>query len=226
MTEALVRSRIFGKDDKPTIYYIVGFRMKIKQFEVHIRALTLAGFRVVAFDSNPAVLTKGNPELLAQAMAQFLTIIKADVQGRTIAGAYGISLGSFFALNVLALPEVPRAALNTGGGSILQAVWEMDVLGWVKQKYVDKGFSRSDVGKAWNPVDISQNTHKIAGKSLLAAASYADEFVPIDDALRHYKEWQEDGVKAQLDIYKHLKHKQLIILNLLRIGKTAKFFKS
>src|SRR5882762_5798469 len=151
----LVHYKVFGKDSKPTIYYIVGFRMRLSQFWVHIQLLRMRGFRVVAFDVNPEVLTKGDPELLAQAMAQFLTIVKADMRGRKIAGAYGVSLGSFFALNVLALPEVPRAALNTGGGSILQAVWEMYVLDWVKQKYVDKGYNRAEVGKAWNPVDIS-----------------------------------------------------------------------
>lgn len=221
----LVEYRIFGSDRRPTIYYVVGFRARINQFIIPIQVLKLAGYRIVAFQVDPRVLMAGDPELLGQALDELMQIVRHDMPGRKIAGTYGISLGSFFALNILTLDRVDKIFMNTGGGSVLQAVWEMPVLMPERQAFEDNGYSREDVGRYWNPIDISQNIHKISGKTMLANASYADEYIPIKDVLRHVEDWQKAGVKAQIILVKHLSHIWLIVTTLLKFRKTIRFFR-
>jgi hypothetical protein len=220
----LVNVRVFGKNDKPTIYYVVGFRMKIAKFRLPISVLSRQGFRVVAFDIDPSVLTAGDPTVLGKALDELMAIVQKDLAGRRVAGAYGISLGSFFAMNILTLPEVDKAFLNTGGGSIVQAVWEMPVLDPIKQTFIKNGYDRADVEKYWNPIDVSQNISRIKGKQLHANASYADEYIPIKDVLRLKEEWPAQGVQARIFTYKRFHHAGLIIRTLLKFRQTARFF--
>ncbi len=221
----LTEHRVFGSDKRPTIYYIVGFRARISQFLLSIWVLRLAGYRIVAFQVDPSVLTVGDPKLLGKALDELMDIVRRDMAGRKVAGTYGISLGSFFALNILTLDGVDRIFMNTGGGSVLQAVWEMPVLLPERQAFERNGYSRQEVGTYWNPIDISQNIHRIAGKTMLANASYADEYIPIKDVLRHIDEWQAAGVKAQIILVKHLSHLWLIVTTLLKFRKTVRYFR-
>jgi hypothetical protein len=225
MDQTLISHQEFGGAGKPTIYYIVGFRMKIKHFKLPINILRLGGYRVLAFDIDPAVLTSGDPKLLGRSLDEFMAVVKADAASHTVAGTYGISLGSFFALNALTLSEVPKIFMNTGGGSILQAVWEMEVLASVKEAFEKRGFGRDTVGREWNPIDVSQHIDRIAGKQMIANASYADEYIPIKTVLEHVEDWQKQGVKARFIVYKHLKHKWLIIRTLFKFRTTVKYFR-
>lgn len=199
--------------------------MKIRQFLVHIFVLRLLGFRVMAFEINPAVLMDGDPKLLKKALNEFMRHVARDSSQAKVAGAYGISLGSFFALNAGTLPNIRKVFLNTGGGSIVRAVWDMEVLRPIKRGFEKNGYDRKAMKKHWNPIDMSQNIERLAGKEVLANASYADEYIPIYDVMPLVKEWQAKGIKTRLYLSRRLNHKWLVIRTLCRVLVTARFFR-
>ena len=222
----LTRHRVFGKDKKPTIYYFVGYRGKISRFESHIKLFVRAGFRVMAFEYDPKVLGGGKPQFLITAIKEVLKVINDDKQNREIAGAYGISLGSLFVLNVAWLPEIKKAILNTGGVRLSKAVWESPLLQQEKAAYKENGYTRAQVDKAWDPYDISTDGNKLMGKKLLVMDSKDDPIILFEDVDKHFKAWQAQGVDVTVLLTRRLNHGQAILRNILRLKTTIQFFKS
>ncbi len=221
-----VRHQVFGKNENPTIYYFIGYGSKIAQFQIHIKLLALAGFRIFAFEYDRRILDDGKPQLLIKAIKEALELASKDKTNRKIAGAYGISLGSLFTLNLIKVPEINKAVLNTGGVRLSKAIWESPYFKNEKTKFQKSGYSRETLDKIWDAYDISTDGSKLINKKLLIMDSKDDPVILFEDVNKHTSAWKEQGVDVELLLSRKLNHGQEIFRNLFRIRRTIKFFRT
>lgn len=87
--QTVVTYKIFGKDTRPTIYYLVGYRNMIHQYNPHIRLLVGAGFRIVAFAYDRSILDNGDPKLLIESLKHIVATVNKDKRKRPVAGIFG-----------------------------------------------------------------------------------------------------------------------------------------
>lgn len=221
-TSPLIRSFVYGKTGRRTIYYFTGYNTTVKQFRTHIRLLQLCRFRVVAFDYQPKVLDGGNPELMVQAVEHTLTIVKSDAEDNPVAGSYGISLGTVFAYNTLRVASVNKLLLSAGGASMLSAVWDVDYVGLVRRNFEKNGYERAVVKRVWDAVDIQENSPLVDGAHVLAMISRADQTIPYDMTVRLLDTWGTADVRV---LAGRFRHGVTIVLNTLHLIKTVRFFR-
>lgn len=226
MKSGLVRSKVFGKDNKPTIYYLTGYGTTIKQFGLHMRLLSWKGFRIVGFEYDRTVLVGGEPQLLADAIEFVLESITDDMKTHTVAGVYGISLGTIFAYNVMKLPGIKRVIFSAGGCSILKAVWDVPNDGPVRQAFVKHGYDREAVRRGWDGIDIEAQPSDMTNKKLLLMVSKADRTILYRYVQESISQWQKgSGSLSELTV-SQLSHPATIVWNAFRLYKTARFYRS
>lgn len=221
----LVTSKVFGKEHKSTIYYMTGYGMTIKRYGLLMRILAWSGYRVVAFEYDRSVLVSGEPRLMTEAIDAVIENVKNDMKSHTVAGVYGISLGTMFAYNVMKLDGVDKALFSAGGCPLLRAVWDVPADGPARRNFLKNGYDRSSVQKLWKDYDITPNPRDLEGKELLLMVSKDDQVIPYDFVSENIKVWQGSGGLFKILTTRRLSHPTVIIRNALRIRKTTAFYR-
>lgn len=178
----------------------------------------------MAFAYDPGVLSGGQPKLLRDALDEVLGAIKKDMVGRRVAGVYGMSLGSFFAWEVAALPGIMRGMFNTGGANTAKAVWTSPRLRKERDAFIANGFTQAQVNKVWAPQSIDYDAKRLKGKKLFVMDSTVDKLIPIANVRYYIKEYQKHGMDIELLEMGLTNHGYTIIRNLFRLKRTIKFF--
>ena len=221
-----VRSKAYGSDENPTIYYLTGYTGTIRKYRPHIYALLLGGFRILAFEYDTAVLDSGEPSTLIQTLKDIESAIQKDKEGREIAGIYGVSLGSWLGLNAMVACDLKKGMFNTAGTSIARGVWELPRLKKEKATYRKHGYDRQDLEKAWGHYDkIADFSKRLSGAKIVVLNSTTDEIIKIDEARENIQAWQQDDLEVELITSTGLKHGSAITRHMLRLRKTLRFFK-
>lgn len=225
MADGLVRNEIFGNDDKPTIYYLTGYGMKIRQIGLHIHIMVWQGYRVMAFEYDRAVLDGGQPKLLVDAIDHVMETIRNDVTSHKAAGVYGISLGTIFAHDVLKIEGIDKVIFSAGGSCILRAVWDVPNDGPARRHFVTNGFDRAEVEQGWKGYDLEAKPEDLTGKKALILVSKADKVIPYKYVLESLEVWKKGSGQLEVVTSSWMSHFMLIIRNLFRVRRTAKFYK-
>jgi hypothetical protein len=154
MQEALFQSAEFDASSlaAATIFFICPYDTSIQRVHFAIRRLLRKGYRVVAYQTTPAVFMDADPTILPELISQIRDDIRSRVsrlkpQGVTEFGFFGSSLGSFILYNCIGreIPELRWGVFNTGG-NIARGLWTMPML---KQRYVERGWSLARLEAAW-----------------------------------------------------------------------------
>lgn len=219
----VINSREFGGTGNPTIYYFTGYGSSIEQMKLHIRALTLFGYRVVAFEYEKKILNSGDPKYLVEAIDRIKQTVKADQVHNNAAGIYGMSLGSHIGFELLRQLHIDRAIFNTGGVSVLRAIWDGKLDGEVRRAFENNGQTRQSNLEAWKTIEHFGDLNK--DKKVLLMVSDGDELLESEWAIQNFYKWQKSGAKAELIVTPKLSHGHAIFRNLFRHIRTVKFYK-
>jgi hypothetical protein len=223
---SIVRHRIYGKADRPTIYYLTGYGGTLKRYAPHIRTFVAAGFRVVAFGYDKAVLNTGDPARLIEVLHELVKAINQDKKNHAVAGVYGASLGSWLGANVLVLCDLHAGLFNTGAGSIVRAVWDNPRFRAEKQAFQERGHTRKSLQRAWGAYEFPPESRRWRGKHALIMSSTGDKVIGIDEVRHNVRSWQNSGDDVRLIVTKRLGHGPVIVRNMFRARRTSAFFRS
>lgn len=216
---------VFGKSNKPTIYYLTGFGGTIKQYKPHILSLQLSGFRVVAFAYDKSILEAGDPSLLIESLHLIAKKVSEDKKTHKVAGLYGISLGSWLGSNILVECNIESGVFNTGAASMARVVWDNPNFKDVKVAFQQKGHTRQTLERRWGPYEFTATGRRWAGKRVVIMSSYGDEIVDINEVRHNIDSWQKAGDNIQWITNRRLGHRRAIIRNMLRLIRTPRFLK-
>lgn len=219
-----ITQKVFGTDQNPTIYYFVGHAGTISQFLKHIKFLQKNGFRIVAFEYDPLILTAGEPDRLLKVFDELLQAVQNDMSGRKVAGIYGISLGTFLGFNILARTEIKRALFNTGPAKLARIVWETEAFTQAKAMFIKNGFEQKDIDQIWKDLEPPSIAPGLTGKDIICMNSTGDEVVTPPIYRQAITLLKDGGVKIELIESKRFGHRNTIIRNLLRLRFTVAFF--
>lgn len=222
--DKVVNYRVFGRDRSPTIYYLLGNGGRIRLYMPHIRALTLFGYRIMAFEYDPQVLAAGQPGRLIQVADEITSAIKSDMKGRQVAGLYGVSLGSLLAINMMARLGIKKTILNTGPGSIVSVIWEVPAFEATKQRYIKNGHDRGAVEKLWKHLEAADNADHLTGSQMLCLNSVDDKIITYANVKATIGQLRKT-VEIQETTIKELGHMRAIIRNMFRLRTTIGFFR-
>ncbi len=222
----LVNHKTYGKETKPTIYYILGFTGRLGQYQPHIKVLVRLGFRVVAFEYDDSVLNDGNPQIIIGAIQKISDVVRADQKTHKVAGVYGVSLGVFMGLNILDQNNIRTGMFNSGAAPLRDTIWNNPLLAHQKAGFVKNGYSFNDLQKAWQAYEISPDPTRFKDKRLLFMNSRADRTITFDRVYKNLSAWQKAGLDMKLIVFDRLGHAPAIVRNMFRISATTKFFKS
>jgi len=222
---SIVRHKTYGKPTRPTIYYLTGYGGKVTQFSAHIRTLVLSGYRVVAFEYDKAILNGGDPHLLIASLHDIVKIINQDKKQRTIAGVYGMSLGSWLGANVLVMCNIRSGMFNTGAGNMVRVLWENEHFKQEKKAFQQHGHTKASLQEVWGPYEFTHDGRRWHGKHALIMSSKGDEVLDIAEVQHNIQSWQKGGDDIQWMVHRNFRHMPVIIRNMFRIRRTPKFFK-
>ncbi len=214
--------QVFGKPNKPTIYYLTGFGGTIKQYKPHILALRLLGFRIVAFAYDKSILASGNPSSLVKALDSIVEYVSKDQKTHKVAGLYGASLGSWLGGNVLVMCGIKSGVFNTGAASIVRVVWDNPNFQDIKAAFVKKGNNRRTLEERWGPYEFTADGRRWAGKRVLIMSSRDDEILDIHEVETNIHSWQKAGDNIEWIASRGLGHERVIKRNMLRFRKASK----
>jgi predicted esterase YcpF (UPF0227 family) len=223
---SIVRHKTFGKADRPTIYYLIGYGSRITQLKFHIRTLVLAGYRVVAFEYDKSILNNGNPAMLIQALDDLVATINHDKKKHKVAGLYGISLGSWLGANVLVRCGIQSGMFNTGAGNMVRVVWESSHFATEKKAFQQHGHTRESLQEAWGAHEFTPEGRRWQGKHALIMSSAGDEVLDIHQVRHNIQSWQKSGDDIHWLVSRRLRHGPVVVRNLFRLHRTPKFFKT
>lgn len=220
-----IRHKVFGKDNHPTIYYLPGYGdgKQIKRYAPHIYTLVTAGYRVVAFEYNWFILQSGEPQTLISSLKTIEACIDKDKKGRTVAGVYGASLGSWLGANVLKDCDIQRGIFNSGGARLSSAIWNAPSAWKERHAYEDKGYGQAEVQKYWKRYEPAEPGF-LKNKRLLVMNSARDKVFNIDESRSVIAAWQAAGNDVSHIETVGLSHAKGIGRNMLRTRTVAKFF--
>lgn len=223
---SIVRHKIYGNDEKPTIYYLTGYGGRVKQYLPHLYALMLGGFRIFIFEYDKSILNAGDPHKLLEAMKDIEETVNKDKQKREIAGLYGVSLGSWLGLNVVVACGLKKGMFNTGATSIVKVVWDNPRLKAEKEAFKKHGYDRKALERLWCDYDFCADGNRYKGKQLVVMNSTKDEIMDINEAKQNVRGWQQDNVDVEFITSGAFKHGPAIARHMLRLKKTIRFFKN
>ena len=223
---SIVRHKTFGKTARPTIYYLTGYGSRIKQLSAHIHTLVLSGYRVVAFEYDKSILNHGDPDFLVEALHDIARAIERDKKNHTVAGVYGISLGSWLGANVLVMCDIRSGMFNTGADNMVRVIWDNPHFAAEKSMFERNGHTRSSLQKIWGPYEFTRDGRRWNGKHALIMSSRGDEMLDIAEVENNIRSWQKGGDDIQWMVHRSFRHMPVIIRNMFRIHKTPKFFKT
>lgn len=190
-----------------------------------MKLLSWSGFRVVAFDHTKSLLDSGEPQQLQAACEVVSSYIADDMKKATVAGVYGISLGTFFALYCGVKNGIDMIMLNAGLDSFARIVSEQRRLGYISNNFKKNGYDTPELFAAWQPYDLVLSPELFSAKELLVMDSMADDLIDYDAVLKNITAFKAAGAQVELIISKSLGHGQVIVRNCFRIIKTISFFK-
>lgn len=219
-----VRYRLFGKNSVPTIYYFTGYGTHIKNTQLHIYSLVLSGYRVVAFEYSTDVLRSGEPKTFIDALYEICQIIRNDKIKHEVAGVYAISMGTWFAENIMKEFKIERGVYNSSGCSVPGTIWNKPKLSFEKAIFQKNGYTRDDLEKAWRKYNVILKENNFTGKRLLVMNTSADEIVDIYEARDTMSKWCDYGNEVEFIEISTLKHSHSILRNMLRFRKVANFY--
>lgn len=220
----LTKNQVFGKEEKPTIYYLTGYGVPIKRHHLHILALQVCGFRIFAVESDRAILDDGNPKLMLQCLDEIHEIINRDKANHKIGGVYGVSLGGFLGINVAVMCGIKRSILVGGGTNLAKLIWTKPAMKYSRASFRKKGETLSSLAQAWKNIDLSEDGSKYFGKQFLFMNSTRDEVVDIEDGTRCINAWRDQGVQVQQLVINYFNHVNSCIWFFTKLRKTTKFY--
>lgn len=223
---SIVRHKIFGSPDKPTIHYMTGYGGTIRQMRPHIATLQLAGFRVSAFEYDRSILSGGDPTLLPTTVDEIKGAVAEDMRQHEAAGVYGISLGTLIGANVLAKTGLKRAMFNTGLVSMADVNWNNYHQAQEKQGFIDSGHDYESLRQTWQDIEVASLADRVKGKDVVLMASTGDTYLGYEEACRTAEAWKHAGTSVDVVTSKGLDHTPAIVRNALRVSRTVKFFKA
>lgn len=222
---SIVKHKVYGSAHKATLYYLTGYGDRpIRHYLPHIYALMLGGFRVVAFGYDKSILSKGDPQLLIEALQDIAHTINQDKKKHKVAGVYGISLGSWLGCNVLAMCHIKRGMFNTGAVSIVRAIWKNERLHAEKAAFKKQGYTMHSLKKIWGKYDFDTSGARFKGKKVVVINSTNDDIIDINEARANIAEWHKDNPDMRLITTSHRRHGPAIWRHSLRLRQTIQFF--
>jgi hypothetical protein len=183
MQGELFRCEEFGLSTpvRATLVFICPYSASIELVGFALRRLRRAGYHIVAYQTNDAVFTDGDPAILPELITAVredmrLRIAKLKSAGVTEFGFFGSSLGSFILYNCVGdqVPELTWGVFNTGG-NIARGLWNMSSL---QQAHAARGWTLPQLEQAWAGLqwpDFGQ----LDGRRFVFSSSRRDATAPL-----------------------------------------------
>lgn len=217
--------RVFGKDTNPTIYYLLGNAGRTRMYSPHIVLLSLFGYRIVAFEYEATVLSSGEPERLLHVLKEITEVVKKDQAKRQVAGLYGVSLGTFLGMNVMARTGIKKGMFNTGPANLVQVIWDATGFTPIKDSFKMNGYNRQDLTKAWQEISVPAILNLLEGSEILNMNSQDDHIITFDNYQATERLLVDRGIAVRRITTKRYGHVVTIIRNMCRLRTTVNFFR-
>ncbi|HSE60909.1 MAG TPA: prolyl oligopeptidase family serine peptidase [Candidatus Saccharimonadales bacterium] len=221
----------YGKRNQPVVLLFGGWTYQPWLLGFFGWLLALRGFYCVAYTYDDDVFSPDYKKTVASllgiknAVLEHIEALRAG--GRDTFYVVGTSLGTVLATLVAnESPYVSKVVLNTTGADVAKSVWNWDrVKPWFKNKLLKQGLTEKDLSEHWKPISPAYNLKNLKRKPTLVYLAQQDQTIPFDQGRVLVSRLDVLGVPYEVVISRNLGHAAAGLLNLLRVGKYAKFLR-
>ncbi|QQS20073.1 prolyl oligopeptidase family serine peptidase [Candidatus Saccharibacteria bacterium] len=184
---------IFGEHNKKVLFFFAGMLTRTWLYTGAINRLVRHGYKVVAYDFHPGVVRKGDAESFLEVSERLSAtvqkrIIEFERQGCISYGAFGVSMGTLFAIKVAAENDlIKKLVINLTYGSVAENVWTWNFIKSTKNKSLAQGYTMESLDAKLAPVSPIPNAAKLSGKKVLLYLSAKDKILRFDQS-KQFKE--------------------------------------
>lgn len=208
----MIRSVLYTSDasNRKLACLVAGFAGKIRHFTKAISDLQAAGYDVMAFEYDNALLDKGEPAYLHDAVAYITARLEKLAPDYDEVLCTGVSLGAYIAINVQRrCKRATWGVYGTAGVLVSQVVFNARVFYKIKKGFVAKGYDEASLCEAWQPLDSKEpGLHK--DQKLLIVIGGSDKIVRHIEAVHVLEAWKEQGVNVAYFTKRSLGHSSTI----------------
>lgn len=205
--------KVFGGHNQHVVFFFAGMGTRIWLYRLFIYRLVRRGYKVVAYDFDPAIVKKGDADNFLDVNERVSKSVKNHIkqfkrEGVESFAAFGVSMGTVMAIKVTGEnKEINKVVINMTYGSIAENVWTWKFIESTKRKSIEQGHTMESLDRKLAPVSPIPNAAKLKGKDVLLYLSTKDKILVFEQSKQFKDALDAHGVAytyVQNDKHGHL----------------------